>query len=153
MLLGGPRDITVDHNTVIQPRASGILMVEGPPVLGFVLSNNLFRHSAYGIIGADRGIGLDTIHAFFPAARIVNNVIADGDARRYPEGNLFPSFGEFRGQFVSYEGGDYRLNSRSRWRGAGTDGLDLGATFGPASPAAPSIPGPWLPDGDDRERR
>ena len=35
MLNGGPRRIVIDHNTIIQEHASGILQVEGPPVLEF----------------------------------------------------------------------------------------------------------------------
>ena len=144
MLLGGARDVVVDHNTIIQPKAHGILTVDGPPVLGFVFTNNLVRHNDYGIIGANRGPGDDTIRAYFPGSRIVNNVIAEGDPRRYPEGNLFPSTAEFVRQFASYEGGDYRLASGSRWRGAGTDGLDLGASQG--SSREREAPSPRLPD-------
>jgi glycosyltransferase involved in cell wall biosynthesis len=124
---GAPRDITVDHNTIIQEHASGIAQVEGPPVLGFVFTNNLVRHNAYGIIGQDRAPGSDTISAYFPASLIVGNVIADGDPRRYPAGNRFPSSAEFRSQFVEYDRGDFRLIPASPWNAAGTDGVRLGA--------------------------
>jgi hypothetical protein len=146
MALGEPRDLLVDHNTIIQEQAYGILTVDGPPVLGFVFSNNVARHNAYGMIGANRAPGLDTVRAFFPGSQIVNNVIADGNGRLYPNGNLFPSSHEFRKQFVAYEKGDYRLAPGSAWRGAGTDGLDLGAGLGttperrgPRRPTEPDI--------------
>ncbi|HEV3216576.1 MAG TPA: VCBS repeat-containing protein [Vicinamibacterales bacterium] len=129
-LLNGARDITVDHNTVIQEPAPGFLLgivfVSGPPVTGFVFTNNLTRHNSYGIIGDNHGPGNDTINAYFSAPRILSNVIADGDPARYPAGNLFPASAYFRAQFVSYAGGDYRLRSDSPWKNAGTDGLDLG---------------------------
>src|SRR5438094_67138 len=129
MLLGGARDITVDHNTVIQDEASGILTVDGPPVLGFVFTNNVARQNDYGMIGADHAPGLDTISAFLPGAHIEGNALADADPRRYPAGNRFPSSAEFRAQFVAYAAGDYRLTATSVWRGAGIDGRDLGATL------------------------
>jgi hypothetical protein len=126
-ITGAPRDVTVDHNTIIQDHASGIIQVEGPPVLGFVFTNNLVRHNAYGIIGQDRAPGSDTISAYFPASLIAGNVIADADPRRYPGGNRFPSSAEFRSQFVHYDTGDFRLIPASPWNTGGTDGVRLGA--------------------------
>ena len=141
----GPRDVTVDHNTIIQENAYGILTVGGPPVLGFVFTNNIVRHNAYGLKGDSRASGMDTIRAYLPASDITSNVIADGDPRVYPSGNLFPSSVEFRRQFVSYETGDYRLAPGSRWRGAATDGLDLGAGASQQDPARPGRPRGPLP--------
>jgi hypothetical protein len=135
MLLGGARDVLVDHNTIIQENAYGILTVGGPPVLGFTFTNNLVRHSSYGFKGDGRAPGLDSIRTYFPAFTIESNVIADAQARLYPGGNLFPSSEEFERQFVSYEQGDYRLVPGSPWRGAATDGLDLGAAIGGAAGA------------------
>ena len=125
-ILGEPRDITIDHNTIIQEHASGLVQVDGPPILGFVFTNNIGRHNDYGIIGTSHAPGMSTISAFFPASTIEGNVIADGDAARYPRGNRFPSTAEFRRQFVSYVRGDYRLVDGSSWRRAGTDREDLG---------------------------
>jgi hypothetical protein len=71
--------------------------------------------------------------AFFPGARIEGNALADADPGRYPEGNCVPSSAEFRAQFVAYAAGDYRLTPNSVWRGAGTDGRDLGASFDAAA--------------------
>jgi hypothetical protein len=135
-----PRDIVVDHNTIIQPNAYGIVVVGGPPILGFVFTNNLVRHNAYGLKGDDRASGLDTIRAYFPASNITANVIADGQERLYPAGNLFPTSAEFQRQFVSYETGDYRLVPGSPWRGAATDGGELGAVRAVLQP--PRQPGP-----------
>lgn len=126
LLLGGPRDVTIDHNTLIQENASGILQVEGPPILGFVFTNNIARQGAYGVIGADRAPGNDTFRTFFPAALVAGNVFAEADPRQYPANNLFPSASEFRSQFVSFDTGNYQLTAKSAWRRAGTDGQDLG---------------------------
>jgi hypothetical protein len=131
MFNGGPRRIVIDHNTIIQEHASGILQVEGPPVLEFTFTNNIVRHNAYGIIGSDHAPGRDTISAFFPASTVTHNVIADGDASRYPSGNQFPSSAQFRAQFAGYGDGNFRLAESSPWRNAGSDGRDLGAEFRP----------------------
>jgi hypothetical protein len=132
LLLGGPRDIVIDHNTLIHENASGVMQVEGPPILGLVFTNNVTRQGAYGVIGADHAPGNDTLRAFFPAALFARNVVAGGGARDYPAENLFPSDDEFRAQFVSFETGNYQLTPKSPWRTAGTDGLELGATTPPA---------------------
>jgi hypothetical protein len=129
LLVGNPRDIVIDGNTVIQEHGDGILQVEGPPVLGFVFTNNITRHNAYGIKGANRGIGSDTVSAFFPASLVRNNVMADGDAARYPAGNYFPSSAEFRRQFIAYGQSDFRLAPSSAWGHASTTGTALGANI------------------------
>ena len=130
-LIGGPREITVDHNTVIQAHAYGMVLADGPPIFGFAFTNNLIRHNLYGIIGTDHAPGNDSISAFMPASRISANVIADGDPGRYPAGNSFPTSMQFEGQFSSYSEGDYSLIANSPWRNAGTDGANLGATLVP----------------------
>ncbi len=140
LLLGGPRDITIDHNTVIQDHASGILLAEGPSILGFTFTNNLIRHSVYGIMGADHAPGNDAIRAYLPASQITANVIADGDPSRYPAGNTFPTSAQFQAQFESFASDDYRLVANSVWRNAGTDGASLGAALvADGAPAAPCL--------------
>jgi hypothetical protein len=126
-LTGGARDITIDHNTVLQDHALGLVQLDGPPVLEFVFTNNLAKHNSYGFIGTNHGVGMDSISAFLPGSDISRNVLAGGVAARYPAGNSFPSVAQFEGQFVSYAGADYRLLPTSPWRSAGADGLDLGA--------------------------
>src|SRR5262245_504142 len=125
---GGPRDITIDHNTIIQGNASGLVQVDGPAIPGFVFTNNVGRHSGYGIIGSNHRAGNDTLAAYFPGAVVTSNVIADGDARNYPPGNYFPPSATFNAQFVSPAAGDYGLVTSSDWHNAGSDGDDLGAS-------------------------
>src|SRR5207302_3361023 len=120
---------------------------DGAPVLGFTYTNNLARHNSYGFIGTDHGVGNDSISAYLPGSNITRNVLAGGASSKYPGGNTFPSTAQFEGQFASYAGADYHLIAGSAWRGAGTDGRDLGALFdqatgGGASSSAPSAPAP-----------
>jgi hypothetical protein len=129
----GARDITVDHNTVIQANALGIVQIDGPPVLGFVYTNNLSKSGSYGISGTGHGSGFTAIGAFLPASEITRNVIAGAASANYPAGNSCPSVAQFETQFIAFGDGDYRLIANSPWRGAGSDGQDLGAALGPAT--------------------
>jgi len=140
MLTGGPRDVEIDHNTIVQERAHGLILVDGPPVLGFSFTNNVARHNDYGIIGTNHAPGNDTISAFFPGSQIIANVVADADPARYPRSNRYPATAEFRAQFVSYETGDYRLVPTSSWKRAGSDGQDLGAAPGRTPASSPGEP-------------
>lgn len=128
-LVAGPRDITIDHNTIAQDHAYGILQADGAPTLNFVFTNNLVKHNTYGIIGTSHGAGADSISAFLPASTITRNVIAGGTSSRYPGDNSFPTIPQFEAQFLAYAAGDFRLAAACGWRGAGTDGRDLGAVY------------------------
>jgi hypothetical protein len=130
---GGPKDITFDHNTIIQEHGAGFLQVEGPAISGFVFTNNIVRSHTYGVAGRDRAPGSDSINFYFPGAKMTGNVIADGDSSRYPSGNQFPGFAELCGQMMSCESSDYRWKADSRWKGAG-------ATPPPAASAPRSLP-------------
>jgi hypothetical protein len=127
----GPSDITFEHNTVIQ--SGNILMAYGgtrdapDTIARVVFRDNLVRHNEYGVHGADRAIGMDTLEAYFPGIVFATNGIAGGESRRYPSGNQFVSEDDFEHQFVDAEGGDYRLKAGSRFRRAASDGRDIGA--------------------------
>jgi hypothetical protein len=72
-------------------------------------------------------VGNSAITAYLSHPDIRRNVLAGGDASRYPSDNLFPSVSEFMSQFVDSEQNNYRLRETSRYRTAGTDGSALGA--------------------------
>jgi hypothetical protein len=128
VILGDPRDVVVDHNTIISPDAAGVVAVDGPPIRGFVFTNNVARHNRYGILGTGKGVGIDAIKTFFPDGIITKNVFADNVERyAYPAGNEFPSAGDFEAQFVDYSRANFALKPASKWRRAGSDGRDLGA--------------------------
>jgi len=91
LITGGPKDITVDRNTIVQDHGAGFIQVEGPQIPGFVFTNNNVRQNTYGVMGQDHAPGNDTLKAFFPGAQFTGNVIENGDSGRYPSGNRFPS--------------------------------------------------------------
>ncbi len=124
VLIGdGPADVSIEHNTVVQ--SGNILMAYGgskdspETIPGVVFRDNLIRHNSYGVIGADRGVGIDTLDAYFPGIVFSTNGIAGGESRRYPSGNQFVDEREFDSQFMNASGGDYRLRANSRFRQGG----------------------------------
>jgi hypothetical protein len=140
LITDGPRDVVLDHNTVIQGRSSGIAKFDEKPIEGFVFTNNVVSHGEYGMIAANRGPGNDTIRMVLPGSQITHNVIAGGEARLHPPGNLFPTMEEFRRQFVSFDARDYRLSPESRWRRGGADGRDIGADMQALAGLSPPRP-------------
>ncbi len=135
LLSDAPRDITIDHNTIVQRASTGLVKIAHGITTGLTLTNNIASHGDYGIIGRDRGVGNDSIAFYLPGATITRNVIAGGKASAYPAGNLFPPLDELRRQFADAGARDYRLTPKSQWLKAGTDGRDLGADL--TRPTAP----------------
>jgi len=115
-MTSGPRDITIDHNTILN---DGIIVnVAGPAVYGFTYTNNLSRHNTYGVHGQGSGIGLDTLNDYFPGYVFTGNVLAGGKASLYPPGNYFPTVSEFDAAFVDAGSGDYTLKTTANLAGA-----------------------------------
>jgi hypothetical protein len=123
-----PAYVTIDHNTI--EHGSTIVEITGLPVSGFVYTNNISRHNAYGIKAGGLASGLPTLSKFFPGAVVKGNVMAGGPAASYPAGNYFPAASEFLTQFVSASTGDFRLASASLYNNKATDGKDIGADIG-----------------------
>lgn len=133
LLIGdGPSDVSIERNTISQSgnilSAYGGTPQEPTPVRKFVFRDNLVRHNAYGVHGADRSPGLDTLNAFFPDGVFTGNGIAGGDEARYPRGNTFIDAAEFDRQFEDAAAGNFRLKSGSRFRG----GAEISALRAPA---------------------
>jgi hypothetical protein len=124
-IIGGAEYVTIDHNTGF---ATGNIMstdsTQGLNV-GLVFTNNIVAHNAYGVIGADTGVGLSTLSRWWKSYVFKKNVIVGGQASNYPPDNYFiNSFREVG--FVDMAKGDYRLSSSSSYRNAGADGKNIG---------------------------
>ena len=145
----GPSDIVVEHNTVRQD--GNIVMAYGGSkqdpmeIRGFTFRDNLVSHNLYGVHGADRAPGADTLQAFFPQSVFANNAIAGGESKLYPGGNAFIDVQEFERQFMNASAGDFRLRPGSRFRAAASDGKDLGADLNAIAAAMGLRPGARLP--------
>jgi hypothetical protein len=137
-VLAGPSDVVVEHSTVEQ--TGSIIVAEGPPSGGFVFRDNIAFHNDYGVIGTDQGVGNPALQTFFPGAVFTNNVLigpyptgGGADPSMYSDfpGNFFPNSVSEVG-FVNPAGGDFRLNATSPYKGAATDGGDIGVQLGVA---------------------
>ena len=140
---GEPRDITIDHNTILHTgniitfysgsyiNSSGV-RVNGGPIYGFSYTNNLAKHNAYGIFGSGQSIGIGSLNYYAPGSIVTRNVFATdtSHASRYPAGNFFPTLAAFTAGFVNAAQRDYRLVPASPYINAGTDGADIGAPLG-----------------------
>jgi hypothetical protein len=137
---GEPRDVTIDHNTIFHQgnlvtfyagtyyNSSGTKVSAGP-MSGFVFTNNLAKHNAYGIFGSGQAYGTGTLNYYAPGAVVRRNVLAGGPASRYPTDNFFPTVAAFTATFVDPTNNDYHLVTASPYIAAGLDGNDLGCNF------------------------
>ncbi len=124
LIASQPKNITFDHNTVIQDGT--LLEVEGPAVTGFVFTNNFARHNQYGIKGQSHATGSDTLNFYFPGAVFRGNVLAGGIASQWPAGNFFPTAAVFDASFVNPAAGDYSLIATSPYKTVAVDGSPAG---------------------------
>jgi hypothetical protein len=131
MIGNEPADVTVEHNTVIQSgnliTAHGGSQSERRPIRGFRFVNNIGMHNEYGVFGDGEGVGNEAIPVYFPGGEFAGNVIAGGQATRYPPGNRFPSASEVMAQFVNPAEGNFRLRPGSWVLRAGADEGPAGA--------------------------
>jgi hypothetical protein len=127
LMTRSPVDVKVDHNTIFHEGM--IVIVDDGASPGFELTNNLARHNEYGIFGSGAGVGNGALAAYFPGAVVRRNALAGGRAASYPPDNLFPDVATFDSQFSNLAADDFRLRASSIFRGAATDGSDLGVDF------------------------
>ena len=150
ILIGnGPSDVVIEHNTVYQ--SGNILMAYGgsesqpTPITGVRFRDNIVRHNQYGVHGSGRGVGEDSLRAYFPGIVFTSNAIAGGNARGYPAGNTFIAEEDWDTQFMNVAGGDFRLQTNSRFKKAASDGKDLGADINAIAIAMGLRPGVRIP--------
>jgi hypothetical protein len=123
-VLDGTAGVVIEHNTALQ--TGNLVSAEGRPHQGFVFRDNIARHNENGIVGTGTAPGASTLAAFFPGSVFRRNVIVG--APLLPSDNFGPQRLEDVG-FVDLRAGDYRLAPGSRYRGAATDGKDVGVDF------------------------
>jgi hypothetical protein len=148
-LVGG-HDVTVEHNTIVQP---GSPVVGDQPTQNFVFRNNVVANYQYGM-QCTMGGGLS---ACWPNLVMNGNVVidtrwnkADGSlANIYPAGNYYPASPANVG-FTDLANDNYGLSAASPYKYLATDGTDpgvdmiglLAAIGGSALPNPSSTPVP-----------
>jgi hypothetical protein len=138
------QNVSINHVTAFP---SNRLFIIGGPVSNnsrmknFAFTNSIVNAGTYPVWSTGGGVRncafrnspFDVFDSCFSGYTFAANAIIDPPARapaaRWPPKNFFPSSAaEVR--FVNYNGGnggDYHLQSSSRYKRAGTDGKDLGA--------------------------
>jgi hypothetical protein len=141
-----PADVHIEHNTVLQ--TGNVISVYGGTraapkrVEGFRFANNIVLHNNYGIYGDQIGTGNPAITQYFPGAVITGNVLAGGDGRLYPSGNVFPTVAELMKQFENAAADDFRLVGGSALRALaqGSAGADFDEMKRAMEPTPRAIP-------------
>ena len=134
MMGNGPRDVTIDHNTVDSSGSSTMYIYGGKSptgiqIPGLTITNNLMKRNYWGINGDVVGEGNAAFTTYAPSVVMLRNTVAAGITSMYPTGNFFPALTAWVDDFVNAAAADYRLDSTSISRFAGTDGKDLGVNF------------------------
>jgi len=131
-IVGGPVNITFDHNTIFHSGA--LIFADGAPSAGFVFRNNIAQSNLYGVVGSNRSPGLDSLGFYFSGYEFKKNVIVGvPQGTLYPVDNFLPLLFSLVG-FVDLAGGDYRLAPTSPYKNAGADGKDVGCDIGALNP-------------------
>ncbi|HEY2376738.1 MAG TPA: hypothetical protein VGH98_12245 [Gemmatimonadaceae bacterium] len=125
-LVEDPFEIDIEHNTGFADTTA--LMLDTRQKSRVVVRDNIVTRGVYGISGTGQGEGNSAINFYLPGAVITHNLLIGKSNAEYPAGNLFVAHASEVG-FVDFDHGNYRLSRTSRFRGAGTDGRDLGADF------------------------
>lgn len=125
-------DVTVDHNTIFH--TGNVITAYGSASLGFVFTNNIAPHNEYGVMGDGASVGNSTLDRYFPGVVFRKNVIAGGRNSLYPPENFFPAAID-EARFADRAGGSYLLGNSSPYRGAGTDGKNIGCDIDALKPA------------------
>lgn len=123
-------NFTLDHNTVDHQTngGGGLLVVDsaGPDLVGFVVTNNMFRRETFGIhdsFGSDKA----ALDLAAPGYSWQKNSTADSSPGTWPVNNFYPTLAAWKNEFVDYVGGDFHIKGTSTLSRAGLDGKDIGA--------------------------
>ncbi len=126
-LLNGTDNVVIEHNTAFPTTA--IIAGDGPPHTNFAFRNNVVTQGQYGIKANGLGVGVPTLNAVFPGARVEGNVFIGRGDIMYPSGNSVVKSVRDVG-FADPDRHDWRLRPGSRFHGkaGGSDpGIDAEA--------------------------
>ncbi|PYM63053.1 MAG: hypothetical protein DME11_17930, partial [Candidatus Rokuibacteriota bacterium] len=147
-VVGLATDITIDHNTVAaSPGSSAALVLDDTDaqvLRRLVFTNNIVAAGIYGVtnLGPSGGDGTTALANAAPGYVFTNNVLAGIDVNQYPLGNFGPSDSPDDDANIGYAdavGGNFKLSASSPFRGAGTDGRDIGADIDGINVAAAAV--------------
>ncbi len=112
---------------------------------GFKVLNNLVYDAFYynNSLISDTANGTATLNGYVGGDwDFRKNVIGNVSQYSHPADNFYPS--SVKPEFVNYGGGDFNLKSNSPYKGAATDGKDIGANIGELETStASAVSGVW----------
>jgi hypothetical protein len=147
----GPKNITIDHNTVDNTGSSTLFFYGGKTptgvqILGFTVTNNLLRAAQYGIAGDNVGQGSIALAHYAPGAILLRNTFAGASAKLYPAGNEYPTLTTWLADFLNPgSAANYQLHANSASKHAATDGKDMGVDFAELNVAMKGASSPLPP--------
>jgi hypothetical protein len=121
-----PSNMTIQHNTVMD--ISYIAYLAAVPNTGFVMTNNIFPQTDYGVISDGMNVATQIFNLFVPGAIFAGNVITAGDSTTFPAGNFYPPDLSAIG-FVDATNLNYALTAPSPYHAAATDHTDIGVNM------------------------
>lgn len=112
---------------------------------GFKVLNNLVYDAFYynNSLTSDTANGTDTLNGYLAGDwDFRKNVIGNVKESSHPADNFYPS--SVKPEYANYAGGDFNLKSDSLYKGAATDGKDIGADMNELnSSTASAVSGVW----------
>lgn len=121
--------LIISHNTIFPPKRD--IMFLGAEYEGASINatDNLFCGTS--VSNADGGGYGEAalIYNYGESYSFTSNVLVQPNTGTYPAGNFFPATLAAVG-FEGLDGGNYTLSSASPYKGAGTNGTDIGADIG-----------------------
>lgn len=129
-ILGNIATLSFKHNTMLilvdGGTSAACIMDSATPATGFDFQNNIVSCGSVEWKGSGYANGKPSMDQFWGTYTFTKNA-SIGAVATYPAGNFSPA-NVAAVQFVNYAGGDYTLDSGSPYKGAGSDGLDLGCS-------------------------
>ncbi len=128
ILIADGEDINVSNNTVFN--SGNAITAHGAATSRLTFRGNIFSFGSYGFSG-DNGVGKNVFGRYFSDGTIAENVIVNGNGISksdiyIPPRNFFADdFGAVG--FINWQRGNFRLNTKSKYKNKGTNGKDLGA--------------------------
>jgi hypothetical protein len=140
-IIGGPRDLTIRHNTMFVTQGDLMYIGEEGSATGLIMENNIFGFGINGILGYNRSPGISPLQ-YYVGYRFEKNVIIGAPTSvlpQYPTNNMY--VGSVAGvSFTNVGAGDYNLSASSPYNNTGTDGKDPGVDWAVLSAASYTKP-------------
>ena len=136
-MLNATEEITIDHNTFIRQGGS-ILIADGNPHKKFRFTNNIISYGDWGVVGEGIPNGDRVLAHYYPAAEIRKNVIIATQPNLNPADNFYiDAYKDL--PFQDEAALDFRLAESSKFRGAATDGSDVGTDMNKLTQATAGV--------------